>query len=237
MHVRAHNTCGFCSCHGYVRTEKYELRFFCSRKIPNNTQPVKNLHCQTTKKARKMLLFTSFCPTLACTIPGLADNVVPLDDLLVILLADVGVVPDAAPADEGQKYPTQACRSIVGALPYDNLAPSMTFLQLGETRAHRSVLEAIKYAGMLWQEQMHLLVASAVKELSVDNAEQEWDPHLTTDLESEMQVWAYLMTQYNLKVGLQKFGTRGATTAMKELIQLHVMDMWRPMDTSKLGWE
>ncbi len=87
-------------------------------------------------------------------------------------------------------------------LPYDNFAPRMTFLQLGKTRAHRHLLEATKYTGMLQQEQMHASVAVVVRKLSINDMEQALDPHLTTKLESEMKVWAYLMTQYNLKPGL-----------------------------------
>jgi hypothetical protein len=45
------------------------------------------------------------------------------------------------------------------------------------------------------------------------------------------------MPQYNLKPGLQKIGARGIAAAMKELMQLHIMDTWRPMDPSKLGRE
>jgi hypothetical protein len=54
---------------------------------------------------------------------GLADNVVTFDDPPVILPADPGVVPEDAPTDDGQLYPTQACRSTVGALPYNNFPP------------------------------------------------------------------------------------------------------------------
>ena len=42
------------------------------------------------------------------------------------------------------------------------------------------------------------------------------------------------MTQYNLKPGLKKFRDRGATVAISELTQLHVMDMWTMMDPAKL---
>jgi hypothetical protein len=42
------------------------------------------------------------------------------------------------------------------------------------------------------------------------------------------------MTQYNLKPGLRKFGERGATAARDELTQLHIMDIWKAMDPSKI---
>ena len=35
--------------------------------------------------------------------------------------------------------------------------------------------------------------------------------------QEEMMVWGYLVTQYNLKPGLRKFGTRGVSAAVKEL--------------------
>ncbi len=50
-------------------------------------------------------------------------------------------------------------------------------------------------------------------------------------------VWAYIMTQYNLKPGLQKFGARGASAAVKKLTQLHIMDTWTLLEVSKLSRE
>jgi hypothetical protein len=55
-----------------------------------------------------------------------------------------------------------------------------------------------------------------------------------TKSEDEMKVWGYLMTQYNLKPGLRKFGERGATAARDDLTQLHIMDTWKAMDLSKI---
>jgi hypothetical protein len=57
---------------------------------------------------------------------------------------------------------------------------------------------------------------------------------LVTELEDELKVWAYVMTQYNLKPGLQQFGEKGATTAIDELTQLHIMDTWMAMDPSQV---
>ena len=45
------------------------------------------------------------------------------------------------------------------------------------------------------------------------------------------------LTQYNLKPGLRKFGTRGEKAALKEMTQLHIMDTWTPMDAGKLSQE
>ncbi len=58
-----------------------------------------------------------------------------------------------------------------------------------------------------------------------------------TRSEDELGVMAYLMTQYNLKPGLQKFGLRGQTAALKEMMQLHIMDTWTPMAADKLSQE
>ncbi len=55
-----------------------------------------------------------------------------------------------------------------------------------------------------------------------------------TTLEEELGVMAYLLTQYNLKPGLQIFGTQGEKAAPKEMTQLHIMDTWTPMDAGKL---
>jgi hypothetical protein len=46
-----------------------------------------------------------------------------------------------------------------------------------------------------------------------------------------------MMTQYNLKVGLQKFEERGVTVAVDKLTQLHIMDRWTTMDPSKITRE
>ncbi len=63
------------------------------------------------------------------------------------------------------------------------------------------------------------------------------DDAMTTTLEDELKVWGYVMTQYNLKPGLRKFGNKGEMAAMNELTQLHVMDTWKPMYADKLSRE
>ena len=60
---------------------------------------------------------------------------------------------------------------------------------------------------------------------------------MCTSSEDELGVMAYLMTQYNLKPGLRKFGLRGQTAAVKELMQLHIMDTWTPLAADKLSRE
>jgi hypothetical protein len=63
------------------------------------------------------------------------------------------------------------------------------------------------------------------------------DPELVTMSEDELKVWGFLMTQYNLKSSLQKFGAEEVTMAIDNLTQLHVMDTWMAMDPSKLARE
>ena len=53
-----------------------------------------------------------------------------------------------------------------------------------------------------------------------DDTEHTIDKELVTKSEEEFKVWAYVMTQYNLKPGLRKFGVREATAAVDELTQL-----------------
>jgi hypothetical protein len=72
---------------------------------------------------------------------------------------------------------------------------------------------------------------------AIDETKHTIDPVLVMESEDEMKMWGYLMTQYNLKPGLRKFGEKGATAAMDELTQLHVMDTWTAMDPSKLSRE
>jgi len=56
-----------------------------------------------------------------------------------------GIIIDMA---TNQRYPSRSRRSAVGHQPYDTYAPQTTFLQLGEVRAHRSVLDATQHIGM-----------------------------------------------------------------------------------------
>ena len=71
----------------------------------------------------------------------------------------------------------------------------------------------------------------------VDNTINRYDIVMTTTSKEELSVWAYNMTQYNLKPGLCKFGNRGKMVTMKELTQLHVMYTWVPMYADKLSRE
>ena len=63
------------------------------------------------------------------------------------------------------------------------------------------------------------------------------DQAMCTTLEEELGVMACLLTQYNLKPSLRKFGTRGEKAVLKEMTQLHIMDTWTPMDAGKLSQE
>jgi hypothetical protein len=112
----------------------------------------------------------------------------------------------------------------------------MTFLQLGEVRAHMSVLDATQYVGMTREEQMHAMTWSDTPP-PIDDTEHTVDPELVTDSEDKMKVWGYLITQYNLKPGLRKFGEKGAKAAVDELTQLQIMDTWTAMDPSKITQE
>ncbi len=101
----------------------------------------------------------------------------------------------------------------------------MTFvIELGEVRVHRSVLDAKEFAGMTKEERMHATAYTEMKQ-EVDEMKHIVDPNLITDLEDEMEVWGYLMTKYNLKPGLKKFGAKGASAAINKLTQLHILDM------------
>ncbi len=71
----------------------------------------------------------------------------------------------------------------------------------------------------------------------VDDATHINDPELVSSLEEEMMVWGYMMTQYNLKAGLWKFGDKAKMAVMEEMMQLHIMDMWKAMDPAKLSRE
>ena len=114
----------------------------------------------------------------------------------------------------------------------------MAFTQLGEVRAHRSVLKAMKHAGATCKEQIHTSLHMPTKEPShINDVMHIMDSTLETESKDELKVWAYIMTQCNLKPGLCKFGARGSAAAMKELTQLHIMDTWEVMNPMKLGQE
>jgi hypothetical protein len=73
--------------------------------------------------------------------------------------------------------------------------------------------------------------------VQVDTTEHNIDEELTIGCKQEVAVWAYLMTQLNLKPGLQKFGERGAKAAVSQLMQLHITDTWTVMDPEQLTKE
>ncbi len=71
----------------------------------------------------------------------------------------------------------------------------------------------------------------------VDDATHINNPELVSSSEEEMMVWEYVTTQCYLKAGLWKFGDKGKMAAMKEMMQLHIMDTWKVMDPAKLSRE
>jgi len=165
-------------------------------------------------------------------VPG--ANIIDMAHDTVEFLTDTTDTPDAIPTN--RRYPLRSCRSAVGHQPYDTYAPRMTFLQLGEVRAHRSVLDATQHMRMTREERLHATTWSDM-EPPINDTEHAVDPELLTDSEDEIKVWGYLMTHYNLKPGLRKFGEKGAKAAMDELTQLHIMDTWTAMDPSKITQE
>jgi hypothetical protein len=89
---------------------------------------------------------------------------------------------------------------------------------------------------MTREAQLHATTWSDT-EPPTNDTEHAIDPELLTDSEGKIKVWGYLMTQYNLKPGLRKFGDKGAKAAMDKLTQLHIMDTWTAMDPSKITRE
>jgi hypothetical protein len=87
------------------------------------------------------------------------------------------------------------------------------------------------------KEERLLATMTLPMEPTIDDTMHEIDPKLCTMSQEEMMMWAYMTTQYNLKPGLRKFGARGVTVAVKELMQLHIMDTWTPLKVSKLSKE
>ena len=69
----------------------------------------------------------------------------------------------------------------------------------------------------------------------LNDVEHDQDSELVTQLEDEMAVMKYLLTQYNLKVGLRHFGEKWIADAKGELTQIHVMETWVPEDPTMLS--
>jgi hypothetical protein len=115
----------------------------------------------------------------------------------------------------------------------------MTFLQLKEVQAQRSVVKANRLARMTKEERLmatatHNMLASDM----IDNTIHTSNPKLViTDSKEEIKIWGYVMTHYNLKAGLRRFGDRGKTVEIEEMTQLYIMDMWKVMDSSDLSHE
>ena len=74
-------------------------------------------------------------------------------------------------------------------------------------------------------EERLLATTTTVPEAFVDDAIHQVDRVMCTTSEEELGVMAYILTQYNLKPGLRKFGIRGEKAALEEMTQLHIMDM------------
>ena len=91
--------------------------------------------------------------------------------------------------------------------------------QLGEVRAHRSVVDVMRFTRATKEERMHATKWTGTT-MTQDDTEHIFDQELVTKSEDEFKVWAYVMTQYNLKPGLRKFGVREATAAVDELTLL-----------------
>jgi hypothetical protein len=89
------------------------------------------------------------------------------------------------------------------------------------------------------EEQIHATTWNNISHLEswVDDTVHVIDPALITSSEDELKVWGYVMTQYNLKPGLRKFGSRGEKAAINKLTQLHIIDTWTEMDASRLSRE
>jgi hypothetical protein len=175
---------------------------------------------------------------------------VPPDD--IDPTAAVTFEPTAAAVPDNQRqFPTRLRRSEIGHQPNVREpiahrtrsqaldASQTTFLQLGKTRVRMSVMEGARYVQMSKEERMHATTWSNVSHLEsqVDDTVHMMDPALITSLEDELKVWGYVMTQYNIKPGLRKFGVRGEKAAMNELTQLHIMDTWTAMDALRLSRE
>jgi hypothetical protein len=166
------------------------------------------------------------------TTPGAAAATHIDNDVQNLVTGAVELLTDNA-HQPARRCPTQLRRSVIGNEPYNRYSLQTTFLQLGEMQAHRSIIDGRQYARMTKEERIHTTTWSGVEQV-VDDMVHTIDKELVTKSEDELKVWAYMMTQYNLKPGLQKFREKGATAAIDELTQLQIMDTWTAMDPSQV---
>ncbi len=96
-----------------------------------------------------------------------------------------------------------------------------------------SVINAVRNAKATKEERVHATMWTGTS-MPKDDTEHLIDKDFVTQSEDKFKVWAYVMTQHNLKPGLCKFGERGVTAAVDELTQLQIMDTWTAMDPSKI---
>ena len=198
---------------------------------------------------------------------GLIQNAIPLVAPVSPMMSFSSGMSDNDTTTSRRRHPPQSCRSVIRhqqplhdyanetvelltdaatnestppRIPIAHRtraqAPRMAFLQLVEVRTRRSVLDAKQFAGMTREEMMHVTNYTQ-KEPEIDDTEHAVDPKLLTNSEDKMKVWGYLMTQYNLKPGLRKFGAKGQHAAIDKLTQIHAMDTWVAMDATKLSRE
>ncbi len=118
-----------------------------------------------------------------------------------VAVDEVDLPPNKA-MDKSQRYPAQSCRSAIGHQVYvEYLTPRMMFLQLGEAKAHRSVLKANKLVAMLKEECLMATTAGNLFECDmIVEVENKIDPELVTESKDKIKVWGYMMALYNVKV-------------------------------------
>jgi hypothetical protein len=124
----------------------------------------------------------------------------------------------------------------MGNQTYNDYAPQVKFIQLGEVQVHMSALAAINEQEINTAEsteKMHVTTGI----IEIGNTAHVIKEELMSHHNHEVVAWSYLMTQFNLKPVLQKFRERGAKAAVLELTQLHIINTWAVMDSSQLSKE
>ena len=58
-----------------------------------------------------------------------------------------------------------------------------------------------------------------------------------TATDREEIIFGIALTQYSLKAGLRVLGERGENAVVKELITIHDMDTFMPVDAANITWE
>ena len=95
-------------------------------------------------------------------------------------------------------------------------------------RSHRARLKNPRY----YNDEM---LNATISDKDLPKLQECTQPRMATDKDVVTSVLEYVLTQYGLVKGLQKYRSKGEEAAEKEMIQIHKMDALKPIDANSLS--